>query len=160
MRKPRSCKPDMGYAQPSFSHGITAHGPGHGGTVKQEKRKGYRRNQRVGDVMQQIIAEAIERRVDDPRVGFVTVSHVDAAPDLKTARVYVSVLEVGEANGASTIKALNEFSGLLQREVALHLRTKFTPRLTFVEDAGPARADHISRLLDTSGQSDNGEEGK
>lgn len=122
--------------------------------------KGYRRNQRVGDVMQQIIALAIERRVDDPRVGFVTVTHVDAAPDLKTARVYVSVLPVGDVSAASSIEALNDLSGLLQKEVALHMRTKFTPRLKFIEDSGPARADHISQLLNEPSGAGPTEEGK
>ncbi|MBI5137133.1 MAG: 30S ribosome-binding factor RbfA [Nitrospirae bacterium] len=114
--------------------------------MRQQRQKGYRRSVRVGDSLQQVIAEAIERTVDAPSLGLITVTHVDAAPDLRTARVYVSVL--GGPLGTA-LEALAKASGPIQHEIATHLRLKWTPRLTFVGDTTPAQADHISQVLAT-----------
>lgn len=108
-------------------------------------RKGYRRHVRVGEALREVVAEAIERRVDDPRLGFVTVTAVDAAPDLRTAKVFVSVL--GDAHGA-TLAALSDAAPLLQREIARHLRIMWTPRLSFIEDTGPEEAFRMDALID------------
>lgn len=113
--------------------------------AKPGQHKGYRRNERVGEALKEVLAEAIERHLDDPGAGLVTVTHVDAAPDLKTARVYVSVLggdpEVALADLADATPAL-------QREIARHLRLMWTPRLSFVADTGTERAFRIDQLLD------------
>jgi len=109
-------------------------------------RKGYRRRERVGEALKEVLGEALERRVDDPRVGFVTVTAVDAAPDLKTARVYVSVLG-GDPD--RSLKALGDAAPVLQREIARSLRLMWTPKLTFTLDEGPERAFRITRLLDS-----------
>jgi ribosome-binding factor A len=106
--------------------------------------KGYRRNVRVGEAIQEVLALAMERVIDDPRLGLVTVTHVDAAPDLKTARVYVSVLG---AEPEAALDALAEAAPQLQREIADHLRIMFTPRLTFLADTAAERAFRIDRLL-------------
>jgi ribosome-binding factor A len=111
--------------------------PGH-------QHKGYRRNERVGEAILEVLAEAIERHVDDPRLGLVTVTHVDAAPDLRTARVYVSVLG---AEPEAALAALTHAHPVLQREIAAHLRLMWTPRLTFVADTAAERAFRIDRLL-------------
>jgi len=108
-------------------------------------RKGYRRHVRVGGALREVVAEAIERRVDDPRLGFVTVTAVDAAPDLRTAKVFVSVL--GSAPEV-TLSALAHAAPLLQREVARHLRLMWTPRLSFIEDTGTEKAFEMDALID------------
>ncbi len=108
-------------------------------------RRGYRRHVRVGEALREVVAEAIERRVDDPRLGFVTVTAVDAAPDLRTAKVFVSVLgSVPEV----ALGALADAAPLLQREIARHLRLMWTPRLSFIEDTGQARAFEMDALID------------
>ena len=108
-------------------------------------RRGYRRHVRVGEALREVVAEAIERRVDDPRLGLVTVTAVDAAPDLRTAKVFVSVLgSVPEV----ALGALADAAPLLQREIARHLRLMWTPRLSFIEDTGQARAFEMDALID------------
>ncbi len=126
------------------------HGNGFNQTLSQmrdTKQKGYRRFNRVGDSLQQVIAEAIERKVDDPRLGFVTVTHVEAAPDLRTAKVFVSVLGGGDDADLRSIAALKDAAFLIQREIAGQMRMKWTPRLTFIADDTPAKADHIERVM-------------
>ncbi|MFQ5508885.1 MAG: 30S ribosome-binding factor RbfA [Leptospirillia bacterium] len=108
------------------------------------KRKGYRRYNRVGDVLRETVADAIERLIDDPRVGFVTVTRVEAAPDLKTAKVYVSVL-TGDPDDA--VSALTDTAHIIQREIARRVRIMWTPKLRFILDQGAARADRITRLI-------------
>lgn len=109
------------------------------------RHKGYRRNVRVGEALQEVLAEAVERHLDDPGAGLVTVTHVDAAPDLKTARVYVSVLG-GDPDRA--VADLEAAAPALQREIARHLRLMWTPRLSFRVDTGAEQAFRIDRLLD------------
>lgn len=106
--------------------------------------KGYRRNERVGEAILEVLAQAIERTLDDPRLGLVTVTHVDAAPDLRTARVYVSVLG---AEPEAALATLAEAAPALQREIAAHLRLMWTPRLSFLADTAAERAFRIDRLL-------------
>jgi len=109
------------------------------------QRRGYRRHVRVGEALREVVAEAIERRVDDPRLGFVTVTAVDTAPDLRSAKVFVSVLE---QSSEGTLAALADAAPLLQREVARHLRLMWTPRLTFIADFGQERAFQLDALID------------
>jgi ribosome-binding factor A len=121
-------------------------------------RKGYRRHVRVGEALREVVAEAIERRVDDPRLGFVTVTAVDAAPDLRTAKVFVSVL--ASAPDAA-LGALSDAAPLLQREVARHLRLMWTPRLSFIHDTGTEEAFRMDALIDHAlhDDADGGDEG-
>ncbi len=121
--------------------------------MKEFKQKGFRRFTRVGGSLQQVIAEAIERKVDDPRLGFVTITHVEAAPDLRTATVFVSVLGAEDA-GIKSVAALKDAASLIQREIANHMRIKWTPRLRFVSDDTPERADYITRLMRETGVTD------
>jgi ribosome-binding factor A len=121
-------------------------------------RRGYRRHVRVGEALREVVAEAIERRVDDPRLGFVTVTAVDAAPDLRTAKVFVSVL--ASAPDAA-LGALSDAAPLLQREVARHLRLMWTPRLSFIYDTGTEEAFRMDALIDHAlhDDADGGDEG-
>jgi ribosome-binding factor A len=113
------------------------------------QRRGYRRHVRVGEALREVVAEAIERRLDDPRLGFVTVTAVDAAPDLRSAKVFVSVLE---ENSEGTLAALADAAPLLQREIARHLRLMWTPRLAFIPDTGQERAFRLDALIDQAVQ--------
>ena len=102
---------------------------------------------RVNEVMREVIGSAIATELEDPRIGFVTVTAVDTSPDLRTARVYVSVLGDEEEREA-TLKALASSHGLLQATVARETRMKRTPTLTFHYDEGPERGVRLSQLLD------------
>jgi ribosome-binding factor A len=105
------------------------------------------RMRRINEVMRKVLGGAILRDLEDPRIGFVTVTAVDTSPDLRSARVYVSVLG-DEADRDATMAALRSSHGLLQAAVAREIRMKRTPKLTFHYDEGPERAARLSRLLE------------
>jgi ribosome-binding factor A len=105
------------------------------------------RIRRINEVMRKVLGAAIQRDLEDPRIGFVTVTAVDTSPDLRSARVYVSVLG-DEAEREATLAALHSSHGLLQAAVAREIRMKRTPTLTFRYDEGPERAARLARLLE------------
>ena len=111
------------------------------------------RMRRVNEVMREVISGAIATELQDPRIGFVTVTSVDTSPDLRSARVYVSVLGDEEERNA-TLAGLRSSHGLLQAEIAAELRLKRTPTLSFHYDDSLARGDRISRLLETDPEAD------
>jgi len=102
---------------------------------------------RVDEAMRAVLSDAIAKDLKDPRVGFVTVTGVKTSPDLRHARVYVSVLGEDDARSAS-IDGLRSAHGFLQRRLADELTLKHTPSLTFEYDGSVDRGMRISRLLD------------
>ena len=105
------------------------------------------RMRRVNEVIRQVLGDAIATDLKDPRIGFVTVTDVDTSPDLRTARVYVSVLG-DEAEREKALAGLRSSHGFLQGKIAAELRMKRTPTLTFHYDESVDRGVRISRLLD------------
>jgi ribosome-binding factor A len=105
------------------------------------------RMRRVNEALREVIAAAIASDLEDPRIGFVTVTSVDTSPDLRSARVYVSVLG-DESERERTLAGLSSSHGLIQSAIATEMRLKRTPTLTFHYDEGPERGVRISRLLD------------
>jgi ribosome-binding factor A len=106
------------------------------------------RMRRVDEAMREVLSDAITTNIKDPRVGFVTVTAVQTAPDLRQARVFVSVLGEGKVRRRS-LDGLRSAHGFLQRRVAAELRLKHTPTLEFVFDDTTDRAQRIQELLDT-----------
>jgi ribosome-binding factor A len=104
------------------------------------------RMRRVDEAMREVLSAAITSDLNDPRVGFVTVTAVDTSPDLRHARVYVSVLGSDKERKLS-MTALDSAHGFLQRRVAAELRLKHTPHLVFFYDDTAERADRLERLL-------------
>jgi ribosome-binding factor A len=105
------------------------------------------RMRRVDEALRAVLSEAIAKDLKDPRVGFVTVTDVKTSPDLRHARVYVSVLGDEEARGA-TLEGLRSAHGFLQAQLAAELSLKHTPTLTFEYDESVDRGMRISRLLE------------
>jgi ribosome-binding factor A len=105
------------------------------------------RMRRVNESIREILGDAIATEVKDPRIGFVTVTEVDTSPDLRTARVYVSVLGSPEER-ESSLDGLRSSHGFLQGKIAGAMRMKRTPTLTFEYDESVDRGDRITRLLD------------
>ena len=97
--------------------------------------------------MREVIGSAISTELEDPRIGFVTVTSVETSPDLRTARVYVSVLG-GEAERQASLAGLRSSHGVLQSAIAREMRIKRTPTLSFHYDETPERGVRLSRLLD------------
>ena len=104
------------------------------------------RVRRIADRIRVIVAEMLERRIKDPRVGFVTVTDVRVSGDTQQATVFYTVLGE-EADLASTAAALESAKGLLRSEVAKQLGMRHAPTLTFVHDALPENARHLDEVL-------------
>ena len=105
------------------------------------------RMRRDNELMREVIGSAIATELEDPRIGFVTVTSVDTSPDLRSARVYVSVLG-GETEREASLAGLRSSHGVLQSAIARETRIKRTPTLTFHYDDTPERGVRISRLLE------------
>ena len=104
------------------------------------------RMRRVNESIKEILGDAITTELKDPRIGFVTVTDVDTTPDLRAARVYVSVLGSEEERERS-LEGLRSSHGFLQGKIASAMRMKRTPTLTFEYDDSAERGARISRLL-------------
>lgn len=104
------------------------------------------RMRRVDEAMRAVLSDAIAKDLKDPRVGFVTVTGVKTSPDLRHARVYVSVLG-DEPQRSESIDGLRSAHGFLQRRLAAELTLKHTPSLTFEYDESVDRGMRISNLL-------------
>jgi ribosome-binding factor A len=105
------------------------------------------RMRRVDEAVRAVLTEAIAKDLKDPRVGFVTVTGVKTSPDLRHARVYVSVFGDDPVR-AETIEGLRSAHGFLQRRVAAELTLKHTPAITFEYDESVQRGMRISQLID------------
>jgi ribosome-binding factor A len=105
------------------------------------------RIRRVNEAMRAVLSDAIATEIKDPRVGFVTVTGVKTSPDLRQARVYVSVLG-DDAARDGTMAGLRSAHGFLQGRLASELRLKHTPALTFEYDDTVDRGMRISQILD------------
>jgi ribosome-binding factor A len=105
------------------------------------------RMRRVDELVRAVLSDAITQEIKDPRVGFVTVTAVKTSPDLRHARVYVSVLGDEETRSESLL-GLNSAHGFLQRRIAAELRLKHTPTLDFEYDDTVDRGIRLSALLD------------
>jgi ribosome-binding factor A len=101
---------------------------------------------RVNEALRAVLSEAIPE-LKDPRVGFVTVTGVEATSDLKQATVYVSVLG-SEKKRARSLEGLTAAHGLLQARVGRELRMKRTPQLAFEYDPSVAEGVRMSKLID------------
>jgi ribosome-binding factor A len=102
---------------------------------------------RVNEVIREVIGGAIATDLQDPRIGFVTVTAVETSPDLRSARVFVSVLG-DEAQREETLAGLRSSHGVLQSAVAAQLRLKRTPTLSFHYDPSIERGARVTRLLE------------
>lgn len=107
------------------------------------------RVRKIADRIQVIVAEMLERRVKDPRLGFVTVTDVRVTGDSQQATVFYTVLDdAGDGDALeSTAAALESARGLIRSEVAKQLGMRHAPTLTFVHDALPENARHLDELL-------------
>jgi ribosome-binding factor A len=105
------------------------------------------RMRRVNEAVREVVSARLAEGMRDPRIGFVTVTSVDTSPDLRQARVFVSVLGSDDER-AETMAGLESAHGLLQLTVARELRMKNTPTLQFVFDESIQRGMRISELLD------------
>src|SRR6187551_552834 len=105
------------------------------------------RMRRVDEAMREVLSGAITSEIKDPRIGFVTVTAVETSPDLRHARVFVSVLG-NEQERNDSLVGLQSAHGILQAEIARVTHMKRTPELKFVYDETVERGMRINELLE------------
>ncbi len=108
---------------------------------------------RLAERIQVIVAEMLDTKVKDPRLGFVTVTAVRVTGDLQHASVFYTVLGDEEAR-AGTAAALESAKGLIRSEVGRQTGVRLTPTLEFVPDAVPETAAHIAEALRAAREQD------
>lgn len=108
---------------------------------------GVRRADRVGAEIQRILSEELLHRVRDPRVAHVTITRVRMNDDLRLARVWFTLLEVGEGDHNAALRGLESAMPYLRRTVAGELGLRHAPELVFAYDEDLANARRIDSLL-------------
>jgi len=104
------------------------------------------RARKLADRISQIVAEMLERRVKDPRLGFVTVTEARLTNDLREATVFYTVLG-SDAERADTAAARASATGLIRSEVGRQIGLRHTPSLAFVADELPDTVQRIEELV-------------
>ncbi len=105
---------------------------------------GFSRMRRVDSIIREVVAEEVEL-LKDPRLGLVSITGVETAPNLRTATVYFSTLDLGEAE--ETRRALEAAAPRIRRALGREVRLKYTPALSFELDAGIAGGERIDAIL-------------
>ena len=104
------------------------------------------RVRKIADRIKVVVAEMLERRIKDPRLGFVTITDVRVTGDLQHASIFYTVYGSDEER-ADTAAALKSATGMLRSEVGKNITARLTPSLEFIADAVPENAQHIEALL-------------
>lgn len=110
-------------------------------------KKHSQRSQRVGDQIQRELAELLATEVKDPRVGRVTITHVDVAADLGHAKVYFTHL-AGKVQAQDAVAALSRTAGFLRSQLSHRLELYTVPQLKFVYDDSIEAGMRLSSLID------------
>jgi ribosome-binding factor A len=105
-----------------------------------------KRLERVNQLVKEELSRVLQRELKDPRLGFVTVTEVDVSPDLRVAKVYVSVLG-SEAQWVASFKALESARGFMWNWLRRHLDLRVTPELLFRPDHSMEHAARMQTLL-------------
>jgi ribosome-binding factor A len=105
-----------------------------------------RRTQQMGEFLREEVIDIIRSEIDDPRLGFWTVTRVEVLPDLRSARIYVSVLGT-DGERKETITALRGAAGFIRGHLKPRMRTRIIPDLDFRDDRSMEHAEEIDRTL-------------
>jgi ribosome-binding factor A len=105
----------------------------------------YKRSERVADLIREEIADLIMYKLKDPRIGFVTVTGVEMSPDLKMAKVYVSIFK--EEEREETLEILNSSRSFMRSSLSKRLRMKFIPTIEFRLDTSIDYGFKMDKLL-------------
>lgn len=107
-----------------------------------------RRQKQVAELLHQEISQLIQYRAQDPRLGFVTVTDVEVSPDLRLAKVFVTVLG-DDVDTRSTLEGLASASRYFRRELGQSLALRYVPQLSFELDTSLEYGLHIDEILDS-----------
>ena len=105
-----------------------------------------RRLLKAAEAIRGVVSMAILTELRDPRVKNVTVVGVEVLPDMKSAKVYVSIMG-SEKEQQLSLSGLQNAAGFLQKKIAERIETRYTPRLTFVLDKGVKNSLEVNRIL-------------
>jgi ribosome-binding factor A len=105
-----------------------------------------RRMEKVAEAIRQVVSMAILVEIKDPRVRDVTVTYVEVSPDLRVAKVHVSVMG-DETHQNLTLRGLQSAAGFLQAKLARELELRYTPKVTFLLDQGVKKSIEIAKIL-------------
>ncbi|MCC3292723.1 MULTISPECIES: 30S ribosome-binding factor RbfA [unclassified Arthrobacter] len=108
---------------------------------------------KLADRIKVVVAQALERRIKDPRLGFVTITDARVTNDLQHATLYYTVFG-DEEQQADTKAALESARGILRAEVGKNITVRLTPTLEFVPDEIPVNAGHLEELIRAAKQRD------
>lgn len=115
----------------------------------------HSRPDRVGDQIRQEITQMLARNVQDPGIGFITITRVKLTPDLQLARVFYTTLgPAGDAGGGNdkqkkeTARALERVTPFLRRQISQRIRLRRAPELEFMYDDSIADQENVERLLE------------
>jgi ribosome-binding factor A len=106
-----------------------------------------RRVLKAAEAIREVVGMAILADLKDPRIDGVTVTRVEVTPDMREAKVYVSIMG-SDAAQRTCLHGLQSAAGFLQQKIAKRIDTRYTPRLRFELDMGVKRSIAISRMLD------------
>ncbi len=106
-----------------------------------------RRIERLAEAVKQEVSKIILYGLKDPRISFVTVTHVEISPDLRRAKVYISIMG-DESAQRKTLRGLEHAKGFIQTELGANLKMRYTPHLSFFLDESIKRSMHISKIID------------
>ncbi|MEI7457969.1 MAG: 30S ribosome-binding factor RbfA [Pirellula sp.] len=106
-----------------------------------------RRLLKAGEAIREVVSMAILTELRDPRVRNVTVIGVEVAPDMREAKILVSIMG-SESQQATSLRGLKNSAGFLQSKIAERIDTRYTPKLTFVADEGVKKSLALAQILD------------
>ncbi|RJP30518.1 MAG: 30S ribosome-binding factor RbfA [Actinobacteria bacterium] len=101
---------------------------------------------RINEACKEALGEIIQEKVKDPRVGFVTVTRVEVSPDLRQAKVWLSVMGSQEETDTALL-VLEKASGFMRRELGKRVRMRYTPELKICLDRGPEMSERVQGIL-------------
>lgn len=105
-----------------------------------------RRTRQVGELIKEELIDIIRREMKDPRIGFMSITEVEMSPDLRSARVFVSVLGTDEER-SETLQALRTGAGFLRHHLKPRLSMRQIPELDFRDDRSMEHAAEIARAI-------------
>lgn len=104
------------------------------------------RKERIGELIKEHISALLKKKVADPRIGFISITDVEVTPDLRTAKIFVSIYG-SEREKNETMRGLASAKGYIQGEVGRALELRHTPFLTFVQDKSIERGSRVLAIM-------------
>jgi len=105
------------------------------------------RAQKVAQLFKKEISQIIHEELRDPRIGFITITHVEITDDLRFAKIFYSILGT-EKEKEETAKALKSGEGFIRKLIGQRVRLKFIPEIRFVFDSSAEQSINIQKILD------------